>query len=86
MRGAAWTWLVLEWWPWSNSRGTLAYFGDDTDILPEMYLPVNVQMAGRVLAFAAFIPLVFAFSDTQPIVTWSSHRYLFREMVSKSAS
>jgi hypothetical protein len=38
-------------------------------------------MAGRALSFAALIPLVLGFSDTQPIVTWSSHRYLFRKNV-----
>ncbi|KIM84036.1 hypothetical protein PILCRDRAFT_819066 [Piloderma croceum F 1598] len=31
-------------------------------------------MAGRALSFAALIPLVLGFSDTQPFVTWSSHR------------
>ena len=33
-------------------------------------------MAGRALSFAALISLVLGFSDTQPIVMWSSHRYL----------
>jgi len=31
-------------------------------------------MARRAITFAVLIPLVLAFSDTHPIVTWSSHR------------
>ncbi|KAI0057717.1 hypothetical protein BV25DRAFT_1812039 [Artomyces pyxidatus] len=31
-------------------------------------------MLGRSLAFAALVPLSFAFSDTVPVVAWSSHR------------
>jgi len=31
-------------------------------------------MAGRIMALTALLPLAFAFSDTQPIITWSSHR------------
>ncbi|ETW84406.1 hypothetical protein HETIRDRAFT_313450 [Heterobasidion irregulare TC 32-1] len=30
-------------------------------------------MAGRVVLFASLIPFAFAFSDTVPIVAWSSH-------------
>jgi|SRR5882762_8095027 hypothetical protein len=35
----------------------------------------ETSMARRALTFAALIPLVLGFSDTQPLVAWSSHRY-----------
>jgi len=45
-----------------------------------------VTMLGRILAVATLIPLAFAFSDTLPIIAWSSHRSSTLDLLSSTPS